>query len=53
MIEETLDITTTDGQVVAAVASLYGTWLVNDAEESSHLSLGKVKGEAACLGGRS
>src|SRR5437016_4461777 len=30
---------------VAAAASFYGTWLVNDAEESPHLSLGKVKGE--------
>src|SRR5438128_4820987 len=30
---------------IAAAASFYGTWLVNDAEESPHLSLGKVKGE--------
>jgi carboxymethylenebutenolidase len=30
---------------VAAAASFYGTWLVSDAEESPHLSLGKVKGE--------
>ena len=30
---------------VAAAASFYGTWLVNDAEESPHLSLGRVKGE--------
>src|SRR6266481_3161118 len=30
---------------VAAAASFYGTWLVNDAEESPHLSLAKVKGE--------
>src|SRR5262245_47611592 len=30
---------------VAAAASYYGTWLVNDAEESPHLNLGKVKGE--------
>ena len=30
---------------VTAAASFYGTWLVNDAEESPHLSLGKVKGE--------
>jgi len=30
---------------VVAAASFYGTWLVNDAEESPHLSLGKVKGE--------
>src|SRR6266850_1463082 len=26
-------------------ASFYGTWLVSDAEESPHLSLGKVEGE--------
>jgi carboxymethylenebutenolidase len=30
---------------VAAAASFYGTWLVSDAAESPHLSLGKVKGE--------
>jgi carboxymethylenebutenolidase len=30
---------------VAAAASFYGTWLVSDAVESPHLSLGKVKGE--------
>lgn len=30
---------------VAAAASFYGTWLVSDAEESPHLSLGKTKGE--------
>jgi len=30
---------------VAAAASFYGTWLVSDAEETPHLSLGKVKGE--------
>jgi len=31
---------------IAAVASFYGTWLVSEAaEESAHLSLGKVKGE--------
>ncbi len=30
---------------VAAAASFYGTWLVNDAEESPHLTFGKVKGE--------
>jgi len=30
---------------VLAAASFYGTWLVNDAEESPHLSLGKIKGE--------
>lgn len=30
---------------ITAAASFYGTWLVNDAEESPHLNLGKVKGE--------
>ena len=30
---------------VAAAASFYGTWLVSDAEESPHLTLGKAKGE--------
>src|SRR3984893_16973805 len=30
---------------VAAAASLYGTWLVSDAEESPHLSFAKVSGE--------
>ena len=30
---------------IAAAASFYGTWLVSDAEESPHLSLGLVKGE--------
>jgi carboxymethylenebutenolidase len=30
---------------IAAAASFYGTWLVSAAEESPHLSLGKVKGE--------
>jgi carboxymethylenebutenolidase len=30
---------------IAAAASFYGTWLVSDAAESPHLSLGKVKGE--------
>jgi len=30
---------------VAAAASFYGTWLVNDAEESPHLSLAKIAGE--------
>jgi carboxymethylenebutenolidase len=30
---------------IAAAASFYGTWLVSDAEESPHLSFGKVKGE--------
>ena len=29
---------------MAAAASFYGTWLVSEAEESPHLSLGKVKG---------
>jgi carboxymethylenebutenolidase len=31
---------------VRAAASYYGTWLVSDAVESPHLSLGKIKGEA-------
>jgi len=30
---------------IAAAASFYGTWLVSDAEESPHLSLGQAKGE--------
>ena len=30
---------------VAAAASFYGTWLVNDVEESPHRSFDKVKGE--------
>ncbi|HEV2301811.1 MAG TPA: dienelactone hydrolase family protein [Stellaceae bacterium] len=30
---------------IAAAASFYGTWLVSEAEESPHLSLGKVRGE--------
>lgn len=30
---------------IAAAASYYGTWLVSDAEESPHLSLGKAGGE--------
>ena len=30
---------------ITAAASFYGTWLVSDAEESPHLSLGKVTGE--------
>ncbi|MGH7092394.1 MAG: dienelactone hydrolase family protein [Stellaceae bacterium] len=30
---------------IAAAASYYGTWLVNDAEESPHRNLAKVKGE--------
>ncbi|HVH75727.1 MAG TPA: dienelactone hydrolase family protein [Stellaceae bacterium] len=32
-------------QRIAAAASFYGTWLVSEAEESPHLSLGKVRGE--------
>ncbi len=31
---------------VAAAASFYGTWLVNDAEESPHLNLASIAGEA-------
>ena len=31
---------------IAAVASFYGTWIVSDAEESPHLNLAKIKGEA-------
>ena len=30
---------------IAAAASFYGTWLINDAEESPHRNLGKVRGE--------
>jgi carboxymethylenebutenolidase len=30
---------------IAAAASLYGTWLVSEAEESPHRSLSRVKGE--------
>jgi carboxymethylenebutenolidase len=30
---------------IAAAASFYGTWLVSEAEESPHRSLGQVKGE--------
>jgi carboxymethylenebutenolidase len=30
---------------IAAAASLYGTWLVSDAEESPHLTLGKGRAE--------
>jgi carboxymethylenebutenolidase len=30
---------------IAAAASFYGTWLVSDAVESPHVSLGKAKGE--------
>jgi carboxymethylenebutenolidase len=30
---------------IAAAASFYGTWLVNDAEESPHLNLAKIKGK--------
>ena len=31
---------------IAAAASFYGTWIVSGAEESPHLSLAKIKGEA-------
>ncbi len=31
---------------VAAAATFYGTWLINDAEESPHLNLAEIKGEA-------
>ncbi len=31
---------------IAAAASFYGTWLVSDAVESPHLSLGRICGEA-------
>jgi carboxymethylenebutenolidase len=31
---------------IAACASFYGTWIVSDAEESPHLNLAKIKGEA-------
>ena len=31
---------------IAAAASFYGTWLVSDAVESPHLSLGRIRGEA-------
>ena len=31
---------------VAAAASFYGTWLINDAEESPHRNLARIKGEA-------
>ena len=34
-----------DPDRVAAAASFYGTWLVSDAEESPHLTLGKARGE--------
>ena len=30
---------------VKAAASFYGTWLINDAEESPHLTFGQVEGE--------
>lgn len=30
---------------IVAAASFYGTWLINDAEESPHLNLDKIKGE--------
>ena len=37
---------------IGAAASFYGTWLVSDAEESPHLTLGKGKAELyiACAG---
>src|SRR3954454_16037452 len=31
---------------IAAASSFYGTWLINDAQESPHLNLGKIGGEA-------
>lgn len=31
---------------ISAVASFYGTWIVSDAEESPHLNLARIKGEA-------
>jgi carboxymethylenebutenolidase len=31
---------------ITAAASFYGTWLVNDVEESPHRNLGKIRGEA-------
>jgi carboxymethylenebutenolidase len=31
---------------IAAAASFYGTWLINNAEESPHLNLAKIRGEA-------
>jgi carboxymethylenebutenolidase len=31
---------------IAAAASFYGTWLINDAEESPHRNLDKIRGEA-------
>jgi len=34
------------GQRITAAASFYGTWLVSDAEQSPHLSLGDIPGEA-------
>jgi carboxymethylenebutenolidase len=30
---------------IVAAASFYGTWLISDAEESPHLSLGRTRGE--------
>jgi carboxymethylenebutenolidase len=33
------------GPCALAAASFYGTWLINDAEESPHLNLAKIKGE--------
>src|SRR5258708_16572996 len=35
---------------VVAAASFYGTWLVSDAEESPHLSFGKVAGAQVAVG---
>src|SRR5262249_13993733 len=35
---------------IAAAASFYGTWLVSDAEESPHLSLGRIKGDVDLAG---
>jgi carboxymethylenebutenolidase len=31
---------------IAAAASFYGTWIVSDAVESPHMTLGRIKGEA-------
>lgn len=31
---------------IGAAASFYGTWIVSDAEESPHLNLARIKGEA-------
>ena len=35
----------TPERATAGAASFYGTWLVSEAEESPHLSSGRVKGE--------